>query len=688
MKFAVVSVLFFLPTFQALSQEQTQIEKIRSVYFLQDQRSLGDGTILKLLGDRDSIVARRAAIALGNIQDTSEEVVGKMTDALMTGPTPVAEAIAFSLGQLGPNERVEQRIWTGLENRREPTVRAWLLESLGKVGDEKSLKRLAVEAQHSDNPILDGSLAMCVARFGLRQVKNREGARLVALLAEHPSPDVRASAAYAFWRIGDSDLITPFQETIFKLCRDSSAEIRMFAVNALARLDDNARALEVLLERLSNETDWRVRVNTLRAMAGFSPRHYEIVSGAIVDRFQDKNEHVSLTALQVLSSPGVAQMTKSSVRKRCRESLQSIIANHGGNFTWRQVAEAAVALAKIYGGDSYDAIRRLYLSADEVRFKARTIEAIGETRSTDAAKFLLSVNDSNSMLMSSWITAVRRLCNSIRSDVVLHDRAYQKIVSLLNVGDLALTSTAASALADSIFLRESSVDPLCEAYSRLKSPDDIEAIIDILKTLGAIGGKKAIAKLEEALEASDKIIATESANALKKSNNIDYSYRIRKFFPVRHTDYDWEFLSNVERSQYLILSTEKGGIKIRVRSDEAAFTVLSVMRLVENGFFNKLVFHRVVPNFVIQGGDPRGDGWGGPGYSMRSEFSTLKFGRGSVGMASAGKDTEGCQFFITHCPTPHLDGRYTVFGEVVEGLDVVDSIQAGDTILSFSVIKN
>jgi cyclophilin family peptidyl-prolyl cis-trans isomerase len=98
-------------------------------------------------------------------------------------------------------------------------------------------------------------------------------------------------------------------------------------------------------------------------------------------------------------------------------------------------------------------------------------------------------------------------------------------------------------------------------------------------------------------------------------------------------------------------------------------------------------FHRVVPNFVVQGGDPRGDGNGGPGYQIRCEINARRYGRGSLGMALSGKDSGGSQFFITHTPQPHLDGGYTVFGEVVEGMDVVDRVLQGDLILEARVIE-
>jgi cyclophilin family peptidyl-prolyl cis-trans isomerase len=115
--------------------------------------------------------------------------------------------------------------------------------------------------------------------------------------------------------------------------------------------------------------------------------------------------------------------------------------------------------------------------------------------------------------------------------------------------------------------------------------------------------------------------------------------------------------------------------------DESPFTCINFATLIRNGFFDGLSFHRVVPNFVIQGGDPRGDGWGGPGYSIRSEFGSEHYDEGTVGVASSGKDTEGCQWFVTHSKTPHLDGRYTIFGNIVSGMEVVNKIQVGDKIL-------
>ncbi|TVR15359.1 MAG: peptidylprolyl isomerase [Balneolaceae bacterium] len=145
---------------------------------------------------------------------------------------------------------------------------------------------------------------------------------------------------------------------------------------------------------------------------------------------------------------------------------------------------------------------------------------------------------------------------------------------------------------------------------------------------------------------------------------------------------DWETLNELGPHPTWLIETTQGLIRIKLKTADAPFTVSSAYHLLENHLYDDVVFHRVVPNFVIQGGDfDRRDGFGGPEYRIPTEPSFGTFSRGKVGMASSGPDTEGSQFFITHTWTPHLDGLYTIFGEVIEGMDVVDRIQVGDRII-------
>lgn len=126
------------------------------------------------------------------------------------------------------------------------------------------------------------------------------------------------------------------------------------------------------------------------------------------------------------------------------------------------------------------------------------------------------------------------------------------------------------------------------------------------------------------------------------------------------------------------MKTSKGEMIIELFQDAAPNTVKNFLDLTNKGYYNGLTFHRVIPNFMIQGGCPHGTGTGGPGYKINCEINPNKHQRGSLSMAHAGPNTGGSQFFICHSPQGHLDGVHTVFGKVIEGIDVVDKIQKDD----------
>jgi peptidyl-prolyl cis-trans isomerase B (cyclophilin B) len=138
----------------------------------------------------------------------------------------------------------------------------------------------------------------------------------------------------------------------------------------------------------------------------------------------------------------------------------------------------------------------------------------------------------------------------------------------------------------------------------------------------------------------------------------------------------------------IIVKTSKGNIEGTLFASKAPITVANYLNLAKRGYYDGLTFHRVIPNFMIQGGDPDGTGAGGPGYTFEDEVKTgLKHEKAGIfSMANRGPATNGSQFFITHLPTPHLDGKHTVFGEVTEGQDVVNAIAQGDKIESIEIL--
>ncbi|MBA3672626.1 MAG: peptidylprolyl isomerase [Gemmatimonadaceae bacterium] len=135
----------------------------------------------------------------------------------------------------------------------------------------------------------------------------------------------------------------------------------------------------------------------------------------------------------------------------------------------------------------------------------------------------------------------------------------------------------------------------------------------------------------------------------------------------------------------MVIETARGRLVLRLYSHDAPLTVYNIVSLARRRYFDGQRFHRVVPNFVVQGGDPRGDGTGGPGYAIRDELNRRRYHRGRLGMALSGPNTGGSQFFITHSPQPHLDGGYTVFGTLLEGEDVLDRIVQGDRIVRVTI---
>jgi cyclophilin family peptidyl-prolyl cis-trans isomerase/HEAT repeat protein len=188
--------------------------------------------------------------------------------------------------------------------------------------------------------------------------------------------------------------------------------------------------------------------------------------------------------------------------------------------------------------------------------------------------------------------------------------------------------------------------------------------------------------LREALQDKDWALRVRAADLLREQQVTDgVAAAMRPASAGESVDTPaWRAIVAPPFSPHAFIETDKGTIEIELTVLDAPLTASNFMKLARQGFFNGVAIHRVVPDFVVQGGDPRGDGEGGPGYSIRDELNQRPYLRGTVGMALDWKDTGGSQFFITHSPAPHLDARYTVFGFVVDGMDVVDRLVPWDVI--------
>jgi cyclophilin family peptidyl-prolyl cis-trans isomerase len=203
-----------------------------------------------------------------------------------------------------------------------------------------------------------------------------------------------------------------------------------------------------------------------------------------------------------------------------------------------------------------------------------------------------------------------------------------------------------------------------------------------LAALTQYGASAATATLTAALADDDWAIRVRAAELLATLDPAVGAADDIRPAPVRRpaASYEASVLTAPDVSPHAFIDTDRGTIEVEMAVLDAPLTVDNFITLARQGFFNGLTFHRVVPNFVVQAGDPRGDGEGGPGFTIRDEINQRPYLRGQVGMALDWADTGGSQFFITQSPQPHLDGRYTAFGHVVSGFEVVDRLEVGDVI--------
>jgi cyclophilin family peptidyl-prolyl cis-trans isomerase len=262
------------------------------------------------------------------------------------------------------------------------------------------------------------------------------------------------------------------------------------------------------------------------------------------------------------------------------------------------------------------------------------------------------------------------------------------LINLLNRNDAGISYTVALAFQDTAIqetVRKKYLPQLRAAYSEMKGNNDIEPMIEMIKVFSQLNDSASIPLLIKSLSDNEKIIRAEAKKALKDITSKEYGEQlIGETTQQQQTNLDEIYNYSGAR-----IETSKGNIRLRFLKNAAPFTIQSFISLVKKSFYNNLTFHRVVSNFVIQGGDPLGNGSGGPGYSIRTEVHPdVRYDKaGMVGIASAGKDTEGSQFFITHCATPHLDGRYTIFAETND-IDVVNKIMVGDSIKQIILLSH
>ena len=656
------------------------------------------GALIAALEDPDPAVRARAAFALGSVQDPV--ALPALLRALEDPEPGVRADAAFALGQ-SADSAVAGRLLQTLARETNPGVRRQLFEALGKTGGRASLRRLArLKVEPADR----GALALAIGRYGLRGVHDPTAVRRLAsllpgdfdaALGSAGDGAVEANAAWYFGRVQDTtawafaagelrkavDALFLAQSAAGGVGRPDGSEPRSVAalslLTALEKLADPGDD-DRLIDWLEAASDWRARVNAARALAGRTDR--QIVRNALLDASRDRSLHVAVEAARALSAADSLPL------ETARTISQRFLTNR---LPWQVSAALAPAVVKSGGAGLVLLVATGIAGGDMVddpAHRAALLEALGLDDGRPGWRMLRfeAASEKPRVAVAAVAGLTERWRRGYRSDEATVEEYYRLFAEALKRKDLAVTSAAAPPLSDPAFRPLGAITLLGEVYGELTPPHDIEPMMEILRVLGETGDPAAEPILRRALIEPHPVLRVTAAAALEALLGQPVEPREVENPPERRVD--WPFLKTMGAHPRLVLETERGQVVVQLDAEEAPLTVQTVLRLAEAGRYDGVPFHRVVPNFVIQGGDfERGDGFGGPGFVIRSEFTRIPFARGVIGMASAGKDTEGSQFFITHSPQPHLDGRYTAFGVVVRGMGAVDSILEGERVQRASI---
>lgn len=673
-----------------------------------------DNDLRGLLSSPSTAIRKRALLAAGRIGD--EDSVAPLKKLLAEDPDAGVRAMAaFALGEVESVTAAEALIAV-LKNTNEPEeLRGRAVEALGKIAAalprEQEARRLELGAAIVDALKLEAGRrsapAQQVILFGVTAAlrsRPTDAGPTIAKFLTYSNPRVREDASNALARLRLKDGNDQLRKA---LTTDVDPIVRANAARVLGITEDK-QSFDAILARATNDSDSRVRVSAIRALASLKdPRaaepllkRGEVLSQKNVDgRPVEANEILEIaTTLGRLLAQKEDQNAIGWLRKLSLAFSRS-------------APEVEIALVRIAPatylsdlGSTPDQAKRKVQETILLNWRAASGLAAGlrefatlpdtvknKTDLAAAAETLVRamLDYRNSGLTINTLVAVHS--EYAVSDVLGALAAFkpQDLAALarahLKESDVIVRGTAAGQLGD-LPPSEENTRALAAAWPQAATDTLNDAALSILDSLGKQKSAAANEVIKEGLKSGDYLVRRRAAELLKTNGAGDFSDRVGTVH-TRNTNADYKrALARIGQSVRAVVTTSNGSFTIELLPDAAPLTVDNFIQLAERDYFRNVTIHRVVPNFVIQDGDPRGDGNGGPGYQIRCEINQLPYDRAAVGMALSGKDTGGSQWFVTHAPQPHLDGGYTVFGRVVMGMEVVDRIARGDVIQSI-VIK-
>ena len=590
---------------------------------LHDFADRRDGSaVLDYFDHEDPRIRQQACLVAGSMQDSL--LLPGLFGCLKDSSASIRKYAAWAIGQTG-NASTSGKLRTHLEFEFHPEVRYLVFEAYAKCLPTDSFQ-LYFSEPPSGSDI--ESWLRGVYQLTLRDRSWTGGPDIIPFFA-HPLEEVRLICSHILSRSGRELSDHEAAEIELRMMSEASENVRMAMISALrkSRLASTGPLLQEYV--LDESAHPGVRVNAIRSLRALN---VQVPPGMVAFLDTDNRGLAEEVAQWMMLFPASVEFALERGLDKAPASVQALL-----------LSEAMRNEGIAYHGDDYLDL----LQAQTERYhKMSFIAHLPENQ--EMATFASQALDTcrTEVLLTAFAEAISRW----DLDRQEHQILLKKLIKIGDAGAVALMS-------------ETLVNPAIRV-------DD--------ETLSLLDSVRQQLVLPREVETYNAICAV-----LKRSAQWE---NLETHTPGFNHPINWSRARNLGEEIRVRIMTTKGEIMVELLPNLAPATVLDFFSLCEDGFYNAKSFHRVVPNFVIQGGCPRGDGYGSMDYSIRSEFSPLSYATGTLGMASAGRDTESCQWFITQSPTPHLEGRYTAFGRVIKGMDVVWAIQVGDEIRSMELI--
>ncbi|MBA3645825.1 MAG: peptidylprolyl isomerase [Gemmatimonadaceae bacterium] len=602
-----------------------------------------------LLTDRDPAVAANAAYALGLLRDSAS--VTALAGAVRGGPAAhqTTREAAWALGEIGAPARAA--IVSALDSRgadHDTMIQLLLASAKLRPVPVSAIRPYLTEG----HPSVVWAAAYAIARFraaaGVRDLIQLEASPALVKRTFTPEITSQLAAPYLAFAAGN-------QRTRAEIARGLA---KPAAGDSLADLAYPA------LFKLASDPDPRVRVNAIRSLATYGPRaRADVMRGT-----RDTDPNVRVAAAQSLAT----------VLAKTDTDFAELLAADTG-VAYRSGVLASAVRVGIRPGEM-----TTWLQSSDWRLRAAVAGANGDStdRAFALARAMPLVKDSDPRVRAAAYGAI-----APPSSMPMEPEVHATLIRGLNDPDLFVRANIIGILADKP--AASDLPAVLASYRASAADSSNDARLSAVQYFAALAKKDSVSPTPEVRTALTALPVPRDPLERAAGKGVPY---FTSWASVVETPKPIGWYEGVLRAVLLpvyrgrlphaTIHTVKGDLRVELFGAEAPITVNNFLTLARSGYYRNTRFHRVVPNFVIQDGDPRGDGNGGPGYAIRDEMNRNRYERGALGMALSGADTGGSQYFLTHSPQPHLDGHYTVFGKLISGFDVLDRIVQGDLITS------